>query len=106
MLPGFSESESDTGNNIPSMSNDTLGISYRKNWKNRFMKNMWQSASDCHILLIYLVYRFLWQSASIGVLILTQGISINILDISKICEFCGVPKSNILDIPSISIKIA
>ena len=40
IIPGFSDSDSDTGNDIPSISSDILGISYRKNRYNRFIKNM------------------------------------------------------------------
>ena len=39
-IPGFSESESDIRNNIPSISSDIIGISNQKNKVTRFIKNM------------------------------------------------------------------
>ena len=45
IIPGFSESESDIGNDILSISSDTLSISNRKNQYTRYIKNMWQLAS-------------------------------------------------------------
>ena len=36
VIPGFSDSESDTGNDIPSVSSDIFGISNRKNRYTRF----------------------------------------------------------------------
>ena len=40
VIPGFSDSESDIGNDIPSISSDILGISNRKNRYTRFIENM------------------------------------------------------------------
>ena len=45
VTPGFSESESDIGNNIPGVSSDILGISNRKKRYTRYINNMWQSTS-------------------------------------------------------------
>ena len=44
VIPGFSESESDIVNDIPSISSDILGILNWKNWYTRFIENMWQLA--------------------------------------------------------------
>ena len=45
VITGFTDSESDTGNDIMSISSDILGISNWKNRYTRFIKNMLQSAS-------------------------------------------------------------
>ena len=45
IIPGFSDSESDIGNDIPSISSDIIGMLNQKNRYTRFIKNMWQSAS-------------------------------------------------------------
>ena len=50
VIPGFPESESYTGNAIPSIPSDTLGISNRKSRYARYINNMWQSASIDFIL--------------------------------------------------------
>ena len=39
-LPGFSDSESDTGKDVSSILSDTLGISNQKNSYTSFIKNM------------------------------------------------------------------
>ena len=45
VIPCFSESEIDTGNDIPGISSNILNISNRKNHCTRYIKNMWQPAS-------------------------------------------------------------
>ena len=50
LIPGFSESELGTGNDIPGISRDILGISDRNQYT-RYIKNMSQPAS------IYLTFR-------------------------------------------------
>ena len=49
-MPGFPESESKIGNDITGTSSNILGISNRKNRFSRYVKNMWQPASNRLVL--------------------------------------------------------